>query len=204
MNLLTILESFSALNIVAALIPSVSFLLLLLYYTVFGSKKSPKPKIVTLKEPIKVIGVSTKTSRKTFAEDDRLLWKEYKLTKERGLIKNKKEEHSFIAVRKASPDEDSWEYLIGDIVYDFNEVPVGLKTVEVPPISYAAFHIHVENENSWAPTIMKVEKYIYEKWLPKSKFKLDINSPVREIEYHDKRTPETTRTMIFYVPICRK
>lgn len=205
MNLLAV-EHFSALSIVAALIPSLAFLSLLLYYTVIGSKRNPRPKIVTLKEPIKVIGVSTKTTTKTFVEDDRILWKEYKLTKEKGLIKNKKEEHSFIAVRKASQEDNSWEYLIGNIVHSLDEIPTGLKAVEIPVNTYAAFHlpIKVKNEIEWASTILKTEKYIFEKWLPKSMFKLDANSPIREIEYHDKRNPDVTRTMIFYIPICKK
>jgi len=189
-------------SIIAAIIPSALFLFLILYYTL-GPGKILKPKIMTTREPLKIIGVSTKTSNKTFVEDDLLLWKEYKRIKEKKLILNKKEEFSFVAIRKSSKEE-SWEYLIGDIVTDFNNVPVGLKTAEIPVGTYAAFHIDVDDERSWAPAIIKTEKYIYEKWLPKSIYELDTDSPVKEIEYHDKRTEDTTRTMIFYVAIREK
>jgi predicted transcriptional regulator YdeE len=190
-------------NIGAAIFFPTLFVVLLLYYTL-GPKRHPKPKIVTLKNSLFVVGISTKTSKETFLQDDLLLWKEYKLMKERGVITNKKEEHSFIALRMASESEDNWEYVFGDIVNDFSEIPVGLKPIEVPATTFAVFPIDVDDERSWGPAVLKMEKYIYEKWLPKSNFELDTNYPIREIEYHDKRTPETTRTMLFYVAIRPK
>ncbi len=191
------------LNIGAAIFFPTLFVVLLLYYTL-GPKKYPKPKIITLKNPLYVVGISTKTSKKTFLQDDLLLWKEYKLMKERGVITNKKEEHSFIALRLASESENTWEYVFGDIVNDFSNVPIGLKSFEIPPTTFAVFPIEVDDERSWGPAVLKMEKHIYQKWLPKSDFELDTNYPIREIEYHDKRTPETTRTMLFYIAIRPK
>lgn len=204
MNMMILLEQFSPEMILAALIPSILFIGLILYYTLILPHRFPKPKIVKVKEPIYVIGVSTKTSKESFFEDDMILWKEYKRVKEKDLIKNKKEEHSFVAVRKASESDKTWEYLIGDIVNDHSDVPVGLRTVEIPASLYAVFPIHVADEHSWGPAIVKTEKIVYEKWLPNSRFELNTASPIREIEYHDKRTPDSTRTMLFYVAIKPK
>ncbi len=202
-TLLTTSQINHYLNIGAAIFFPTLFVVLLLYYTL-GPKKYPKPKIITLKNPLYIVGISTKTTPQTVLQDDLLLWKEYKLMKERGVVTNKKEEHSFIALRMASESEDSWEYVFGDIVNDFSDVPVGLKPVEVPATTFAVFPIEVDDERSWGPAVLKMEKHIYEKWLPKSEFELDTDYPVREIEYHDKRTPETTRTMLLYIAIRRK
>ncbi len=202
-----ILQSSSSLKYIeigAAIFFPVVFLVILLIYTL-GPRKYAKPKIITLKDPIHVIGIMTKTSNDTFIKDDMSLWKEYKLMKERKLITNKKEEHSFIAVRMASDDENKFDYLMGDIVNDFSNVPVGLKAIEIPAITLAVFPIEVDDERSWGKAIKRIEKHFYNSWLPNSEeYELDTDSPVREIEYHDKRTPETTRVMLFYVAIRKK
>lgn len=192
-------------GVLAALIPSIAFLALLLYYIFVAPKKIPKPKIVTIHDPFYVIGVVTKTSKKTFFEDDLILWKEYKRVKEKALVENKKEEHSFVAVRKQSQSDETWEYMIGDIVADHSYIPVGLKELVIPPATYAAFPIHITDEHSWAPAVAKVEKYVYEKWFPNNtEYELDTDAVAREIEYHDKRNAETTHTMKFYIAIRPK
>lgn len=190
--------------ILAALIPTILFLLLLFYYIVIKPRRTPTPKIVTIHEPFHVVGIVTKTSKKTFFEDDILLWKEYKRIKEKNLVENKIEEHSFVAVRKQAQGDETWEYMIGDIVEDHSYIPVGLKDLVIPPATYACFPIHITDERSWAPAIAKIEKYVYEKWLPNSQYVLDTSSVAREIEYHDKRNAETTHTMKFYLAIKPK
>jgi predicted transcriptional regulator YdeE len=201
---LIILKLPAYVGVLAALVPSIAFLLLLLYFTIILPKRTPKPKIVTIKEDIYVVGISTTTSKATFLEDDTILWKEYKRVKDKHLIDHKKEEHSFVAVRKQSEGDKNFEYLIGDIVESFDNLAVGLKTLVIPPTTYACFPIHITDEHSWAPAIAKIEKYVYEKWLPKSEYILDTNAVAREIEYHDKRTAETTHTMKFYVAVKHK
>lgn len=203
---LMILKVPTYVGVLAALIPSIAFLALLIYFTVVLPKKIPKPKIVTIHDPFYVIGVSTKTSKKTFLEDDIILWKEYRRVKEKQLVDHKKEENSFVAVRKQAQGDETWEYLIGDIVADHSYIPVGLKELVIKPATYASFPVHItEDEHSWAPAVAKIEKHVYEKWLPNNKeYELDTDAVAREIEYHDKRNTELTHTMKFYVAVRPK
>lgn len=201
---LIILKTPTYVGVIAALIPSLAFLMLLFYYIFIKPVRTPKPKIVTLHDPLHVIGVATKTSKKTFFEDDLILWKEYKRVREKKLVENKKEEHSFLCVRKRSETDENWEYLIGDIVHDLSYVPTGLKAIEIPPVTYACFDIYIKDEHSWAPAISKMHEYVCHKWLPKSQYELNSDAIASEIEYHDKRTEETTHTMKFYVAIRPK
>jgi len=191
-------------SIIAAIIPSALFLLLILYYTV-GKGGGYRPKIVKTKQLARVVGISTKTTEDSFIEDDILLWKEFKRIKNKNLIPNKKEVHSFVSLRMMpKPGERTWEYMIGKIVRDFDNIPVGFKTAEIKDQTYAAVHLTVKNEESWGPSIIKLEKYLYDTWLPKSDYELNTDSVVKSIVYHDKRTEDTTRTMIFYVAVRPK
>ncbi len=191
-------------GVVSAVIPTVAFLALLVYFVFIVPRKIPKAKIVDIKDEFSIIGVAAKTSKETFADDDLLLWKEYRRVKEKKLVENKKEEHSFVAAKFASESYDSFEYIIGDIVENLNHVPVGMKGLKVPPSKYVCFPISIKDEKSWAPAIARIEKHIHEKWLPKSSYELNPDAVISELQYHDKRSEEITHTMKFYMAIRPK
>ncbi len=188
--------------ILAAVLPAIGLIAIILSVVLQGK---PKAKIIKTKEPIRVVGLSVQTTKATFYEDDAVLWREFKQLREKNAITNKKEEHSFISVIKASTDGKSWEYMIGSIVNDFSQVPEGTKIFEIPVTTYAAFVLKAPNDRrKWAAMRMKMEKFIHDKWLPKSHFILDRDMSVREIEYHHKISSQKAQKMIFYVPIKPK
>ncbi|MDR1680114.1 MAG: GyrI-like domain-containing protein [Prevotellaceae bacterium] len=201
MNLLLISEELW--YILAAVIPCTLFLLLALYYTV-GPGKNPKGRVLILKNPIHVVGVSMTTTNKTFLEDDKVLWEKFKKMDAQNLVQNKVGLLSFVSVRKNPvPGSDSWEYIIGNKVTSHDEVPKGLHWVDIPATTYISFHVkRVKNEKAWKDRILKLEDYIYNTWLPKSDFEADPDSPVREVEYHDRRNQK--KMTIFYVAVRKK
>lgn len=199
-----ILEAFSPFHIMAALIPTVAFLALLLYF-IFVPRK-PKAKIIETKAPIFVVGISTVTNKKTFIEDDIRLFQEFKKLRDSDIFQNRKEERSLIAIRKNSPTEGEWEYMLGSIVHDLENVVPELKTCVIPAETYAAFTLKIDRKkHSWAKSMAKMEKYVYQKWLPKSKlYELNRDTEVCEIQYHDRRMSDTNRKMIFYLAVKSK
>lgn len=204
MNISTILATLDAGTIIAAIIPSALFLALILYNTLWKSGgytvKPVKTKLVS-----KIVGIATQTTNETFIDDDLLLWKEFKRIRNNNLVSDKKEDHSFVSLQmNTSGGANTWEYLIGRIVNDFTNIPSGFKTIELQPQSYLAVHLNVKNEESWGPTITKLEKYIYEKWLPESSYMINENSNVKTIVYHDKRDKKSTRTIIYYLAVKEK
>ncbi len=189
-------------NVIAAIIPTALFLFLILYYTVWmGSGYSPK--IIRTGHTANIVGLSTKTTDESFIEDDLLLWKEFKHLKDQNIVPNKKEEHSFISIKKRPINgEKSWEYMIGRIVTNFNEIPAGFKTLEIEPNLFVAVHLQVKDEQSWGITISKLEKYLEEKWLPLStKYEINKDSDVKSLIYHDKSNKKKTRAIIYYLAV---
>ncbi len=191
-------------GVISAVIPTVAFLGLLIYFVFIAPRRIPKAKIVDIKDEFYIIGVAAKTSKETFAEDDLLLWKEYKRVREKKLVENKKEEHSFVAAKLSSENYDHFEYIIGDIVENLNHVPVGMRGIKVTPSKYVCFPVTIKDEKSWAAAIDRIEKHIHNKWLPKSPYELDTKAVISELQYHDKRSEEITHTMKFYMAIRPK
>lgn len=188
-------------SIIAAIIPATLFIILILYYTVWKGR-GYTVKIVKTDHTAKIVALSTKTTDESFIEDDLMLWNDFKKIKDKNVIPDKKEVHSFVSIRMMPANgEKIWEYLIGRIVHDFANVPLGFKTLEIPHQTYAAVHLNVKNEESWGPTIQKLEKYMYEIWLPESNYQINTESKVKSIVYHDKRAKDTTRTIIYYLAI---
>ena len=200
-SIICIIAAMDTGSIIAAIIPSALFLFLI-FYQIIWKGGGYTVKIVKTQEAAKIVGMSTKTTNETFVEDDLLLWKEFKRIKNKNLVSDKKEYFSFVSVRITPPKGvATWEYIIGRLVNNFKDIPVGFKSIEIPPQLYAAIHLNVKNEESWGPTVLKLEKHIREKWLPDTHYEIDTDSKVTSIVYHDKREIETTRTIIYYLAI---
>jgi predicted transcriptional regulator YdeE len=175
----------------------------LLFYFLIGPFEKPEPKIVTLTEPIKMIGVSTRTGMKTIFKDAATLGQKYKQVKDQGLIENKKAPWGFVAISKNFQGTESWDYLIGDVVNTLDHVPAGLECFEIPPSTYAVFPICPKSKFSWGITIGRTKKYIYTEWLPPSKYEADP-CIVGDFEYHDERSLAKKPEIDLYVAIKEK
>jgi predicted transcriptional regulator YdeE len=175
----------------------------LLFYFLVGSIEKSAPKIVTLKEPIRMIGVSTRTGMKTIFKDAAKLGKKYKEIKDQGLIQNKKVPWGFVAISKNFQGTESWDYLIGDVVDTLEYVPAGLECFEIPASNYAVFPIRPKGKFSWGITIGRTKKYIYTEWLPHSKYEADPRI-LGDFEYHDERSLAKKPEIDLYVAIKEK
>jgi predicted transcriptional regulator YdeE len=162
-----------------------------------------EPKIVTLREPMQMIGISTRTGMKTIFKDAARLGQQYKKVKDASLIQNKKQPWGFVAVSRDFHGMESWEYLMGDVVNCVDVVPAGLKCFEIPPMTYAVFPIRPRSRFSWGITIGLTKKYIFTEWLPKSNYEAD-NSILGDFEYHDERSLAKNPEIDLYVAIKEK
>ena len=150
-----------------------------------GKTENLEPKIVTLIEPIKAMGLSVKTNVKTVFRDIPSIGKKYKKYKDKKGIPNRKEPWNFVAVSKDYNEETgTWEYTLGDVVTSFDAVPKELVSFEIPAGMYAVFPVRPKNLFVWGFTIAKTKDYVLESWSPKSKYELTGI----DFEYHDERS----------------
>ena len=175
----------------------------LLFYFLVGSLEKAAPRIVTLKEPIKMIGVSTRTGMQTIFKDAAKLGQKYKQVKDQNLIPNKRAPWAFVAISKNFQGMESWDYLMGDVVNTLEHVPAGLEPFEIPASTYAVFPIRPRSKFSWGITIARMKKYIYTEWIPASKYEADP-SILGDFEYHDERSLGKKPEIDLYVAIKEK
>jgi len=172
-------------------------------FFLFGKIENVEPKIVTLKEPIKFVGLSIKTSTKKIYKDVPKLGKEFNRIKELRKISNKKEPWAFVAVSKDyNKNTATFDYIIGDVVTSFDSIPDGLQPYEIPAITYAVFPIRPKNRFVWGLTIGKTKQYIYKKWIPNSKY--EPAGIIDDFEYHDERSLGKNPSIELYVAIKEK
>jgi predicted transcriptional regulator YdeE len=132
------------------------------------------------------------------------LGKEYQKVKNQNLIQNKKIPWAFVAISKDfSNDNSCWEYLMGDVVTTFDNVPQGLVAFEIPAKTYAVFTIRPKFSFLWGPTIGLTKKHIFTEWLPNSNYESD-NTIIGDFEYHDERSISKNPSIELYVSVREK
>ncbi len=162
------------------------------------------PRIVKLNAPIKMVGVMMATSLKTIFKDAPRLGKEYRKVRDQDLIRNKKVPWAFVAISKNfSGDNTRWEYLMGDVVTSFENVPNNLVTFEIPAKTYAVFTMRSRFRFLWGPTIGLTKKFIFTDWLPGSGYKVD-SSILGDFELHDERSTAKHPLIELFVSIKDK
>lgn len=166
----------------------------------FVNKKHAKPELVTMPEPIQVIGVSARTNGTTIFKDARELGNRYELIKKSGAIPHKRDPWAFVALSRDYRDDASWEYLMGDVVTSLETIPTGLQGCEIPAGLYARFAIQPRFAFLWGPALGLTKKFIFSEWLPISGFELD-GSVVGDFEYHDQRSLGKNPEIELYVSI---
>ncbi len=174
-----------------------------LAYILIGPFEQPEPKFITLNEPIRMIGISTRTGMKTVFSDVPRLGKEYQALKEMNTIPNKKSPWAFVAISKDFREDGSWEYLMGDVVTTLDSVPPGLKSFEIPRQRFAVFPIRPKSRVAWGIEIGRTKKYVYADWLPSSPFDADT-AVLGDFEFHDERSTSDHPEIDLYVSIKDK
>jgi AraC family transcriptional regulator len=191
-------------TMITAIVIAIIFIVaLILYFLLIGYFKNDEHRIVALKDPIKMIGVSIRTTQKTIFKDAVTLGNEYKKVKEQGIILNKKTPWQFVAISKDFIGDESWEYLMGDVVTNLDSIPTNLKSFEIPQITYAVFTIKPKSRFAWGISIGRMKKYICTEWIKNSGYELD-NKVIGDFELHDKRSEQQNPEIDLYVAIKEK
>lgn len=174
----------------------------LAYIFLIGKFEKVTPQIVRLPEPLKMMGISTRTAQKTVFKDVPKQDKAYEQLKQNA-IPNKAKLWKFVAISKDFEGEESWEYLMGDEVTSFQNVPKGLVSFEIPAKTYAVFTIWPKSRFAWGIAMGRMKKYIYTKWIQQSEFEPD-NSILGDFELHDKRSEAQKPEIDLYVSVKEK
>ena len=166
---------------------TVVVLFVALYHFLIGNFRKPEPEIVKFNEPIKVIGLEIKTNDKDIYKDVGRVASQFNAIKEKSPIPNLKKPWASINISKDyDPQAGTFVYIVGDEVTEADSVPDGLKTYEVPAITYAVFTIKPKSKLAWGITMGRTKRFIYTEWLPQSGYKpSDI---IGDFELHDDRS----------------
>ncbi len=155
-----------------------------------GTKKQAfdtEPQITVLQEPILMLGMQVGTGMKSVFRDVSKLGKRWQAFKKTGVIPNKKEPWSFVAVSKDHDQQNGkWVYLMGDVVTRVDAIPSELVSYAIPAGTYAVFTLRPPHRFAWGMTIGTAKRYIYTEWLPRSGYK--AGSVVSDFELHDERS----------------
>ncbi|HEY8463800.1 MAG TPA: GyrI-like domain-containing protein [Bacillota bacterium] len=166
----------------------------LMYF--FGVEETIEPKIITLNEPIKAVGLSIETNMNTVYKDVSLILKKYMDYKNQFGISNLKEPWEFVALSRNFRGNQSWEYLVGDVVTDFEQVPRELTSFQIPVGTYAIFPIVKPfTKLLWGLKIGKTKKYIYDTWLPNSQYEF----AGFEFEYNNQKIEDEKNLLLNYM-----
>ena len=196
----TIMKAKKLLMITGIVIASLAVVIAGLAYFLIGPFERPEAEFVTLKEPIKMIGISTRTDMKSVYSDVPKLGKEYQALKEKGAIPNNKEPWAFVAISKDFRDDGTWEYLMGDVVTTLDTIPPGLQSFEIPATTFAVFPIRPKSSFAWGIEIGRTKKYIFTEWLPTSGYEPDPTI-LGDFEYHDERSVTDNPEVALYVAV---
>jgi predicted transcriptional regulator YdeE len=163
-----------------------------------------EPEIKRLKEPIRILGMTTDTNMSTIYRDVPALGKKFNEYKKTRPIPAKQEPWGFAAASKGFDRKSgAFSYTLGDVVTSLERVPDGLVGFEIPAGLYAAFPVRPKNRFGWGPAIANVKKYAYGKWLPRTKY--EPAGTIDDFEYHDDRSVRKQHPQIdLYVAIREK
>ena len=162
------------------------------------------PCIVTLDQPIKIVGMGIDTDVRSVYRDVPRLGKQFEQYKETHTIPNKKQPWGFAAISQGfDREKQTFSYTMGDVVTSFDQAPEGLVAFEIPAGTYAVFAVRPKNRLGWAMAIANAKRYAYEVWLPGSGYA--PAGTIDDFEYHDERSTRKKDPEIdLYVAIKQK
>jgi AraC family transcriptional regulator len=173
----------TALFVVFAII----LILIILYFVFIGKAEKPEPEIVKMEKPLFFVGLEISTSDKAIYKDVGKVAAEFNRIKKINPIPNLQVPWVFVAVSKDyCPRQGTFTYIVGDVVTLIDSIPEGLKSFEIPAITYAVFPIRPKSRIAWGITMGRMKRYIYTKWLPGSGYK--PSALIGDFELHDDRS----------------
>lgn len=161
--------------------------LIVLYFVLIGNTDRSEPKVITLDQPIYVIGLEINTDDKSIYQDVAKVANQFNSIKKTYPISNLKEPWSSINISKDyNREKRTFTYVVGDVVSVIDYIPQGLKSYEIPPLTYAVFPIRPKSKIAWGITMGRMKKFIYTEWLPNSDY--SPSDLFGEFELHDDRS----------------
>jgi len=146
-----------------------------------------EPRIVTLEEPIRAIGLVMETDQGRARRDVARMGRSYLAIQQRVEIPNRREPWGVLAIRQdLDRTAATFTYMVGDVVTSLERVPEGLRGFEAPAGTYAVFPVRARNRLGWGLAVSQARKYAYETWLPKSSYR-KADGGIDDFEYHDAR-----------------
>jgi len=160
------------------------------------------PRIVDLKKPILVVGLSMHTDVKKVYKDLDVLGQE--LLPLRAKIKNKKSPWTFVAVtRNYNSVIGEWDYVLGDVVNGFKSVPKGLVQFAIPEGKYAVITVTPHPSLGWGKAIGNAKRFMFNRWFPRSPY--TFGRDICDFEYHEeKSTSKNNPQMDLYFALAGK
>jgi len=157
--------------------------------------KNRKVKIVD-KEGFDVLGYELRTTTKNNKNlvDVPEFW--YKLIKNGKLedIPNKIDTEIYFGIcTDCGPDGD-FSYIVGQEVDLISEVPAGMRTIALKDSKYAVF----PTEDKTPDVVNKTFDYIFEKWLPNSKFTRDFGE---DFELYRRKNGRMEKNVVIHIPV---
>ena len=154
-----------------------------------------------MSEPIKATGLCIKTGMRSIFSDVPKVLKKYMYYKDKYGVKNQKMPWEYVSLSKNFKENQTWDYYTGHVVTAVENIQEEFVSFESPAGKYAVFPIRSKNKLLLGLTIGKTKKYIYNVWLPKSKY---IFADC-EFEYNnEKMFKESPNYIDLYVAIKQK
>jgi predicted transcriptional regulator YdeE len=170
-------------------------------FFLLGEIDKAEPKIVTLNESYKVIGLSIQTNMNSVYTDVPKVLQQLLSLNEKIGIPNKKQPWEYISLSNNFTDDKSWDYYTGYVVTKSESIPKEFIFFETPAGDYAVFPVRCRVNYLLGLVIGKTKKYIYTKWLPESKYEF----MGYEFEYTDEKMfNENANSLDLYVAIKEK
>jgi len=156
---------------------------------------SMEPQIIT-RPAMKLIGIANKYNETDLSLPR--LWSAFRPFKDS--IKNRTSDESFGIYESYEEDGDNvnFTYICCAVVKNFDFIPQGMSTRELPEQLYAKF-IHKGSINNLDKTL----KYIWGSWLPKSKFEYE-EKPDFELYPPNYNVMDAQCEMALHIPIRKK
>ena len=186
---------------IALLITIILVLLLVtLYFMLIGCIDKSEPQIVSLPEPISIIGLEIATSDKDIYRDVGTVANRFNSIKEKHPIPNVKEPWARIfASKDYNPETGTFTYIVGDVVTTIDSIPHGLRAYNIPATTYAVFRIKPKSRMAWGITMGRMKRFIYTQWLPNSPY--SVSSTFGDFELHNEMSMGKSPEIRLYVTI---
>ena len=174
-----------------------------LYLILIGTFKPIEPQIVTLSEPIRLLGLEIRTNDQDIYKDVGRVAASFNEIKDKFPLPHLKQPWASVNIsRDYDPESKAFTYMVGDQVEKIDSIPQGLKAYEIPAMAFAVFPIRPKSRFAWGVTMGRMKRYIYTEWLPKSGYE----SPgiLDDFELHDERSLGRHPEIQLYVAIQPK